>query len=176
VIVVATRALEVLAASGAAHRVHEYTHDPAAPYGLEAAQALGADPARVLKTLIVGHAAGLAVAVIPVSGELDLKAMADALGAKKVALADRLAAERATGYVVGGISPLGQKRRLATIVDESVSLWPTVFVSGGRRGLEIELAPADLVALSGGLLASVARARRGLGPHDTRPHRQEPTA
>ncbi len=89
VIVVATRALEVLAASGTAHQVHEYTHDPAAPYGLEAAQALGADPARVLKTLVVDHAGGLAVAVIPVSGELDLKAMADALGAKKVALTDR---------------------------------------------------------------------------------------
>jgi Cys-tRNA(Pro)/Cys-tRNA(Cys) deacylase len=154
--------------------VHEYTHDPAAPYGLEAAQALGAEPARVLKTLVVDHAGGLAVAVIPVNGELDLKAMAAALGAKKVAMADPAAAERATGYVVGGISPLGQKRRLATIVDESASLWPTVFVSGGRRGLEIELAPADLVSLTGGVLALVARARRGFRSHDTRQYGREP--
>jgi Cys-tRNA(Pro)/Cys-tRNA(Cys) deacylase len=174
VIVVATRALEVLAASGTAHQVHEYTHDPAAPYGLEAAQALGAEPARVLKTLVVDHAGGLAVAVIPASGELDLKAMAAVLGAKKVAMADPAAAERATGYVVGGISPLGQKRRLATIVDESASLWPTVFVSGGRRGLEIELAPEDLVSLTGGLLALVARARRGFRSHDTRQYGREP--
>ncbi len=173
-IVVATRALEVLAASGTAHQVHEYTHDPAAPYGLEAAQAVGAEPARVFKTLVVDRAGGLAVAVIPVSGELDLKAMAAALGAKKVAMADPAAAERATGYVVGGISPLGQKRRLATIVDESASLWPTVFVSGGRRGLEIELAPADLVSLTGGVLALVARARRGFRSHDARQYGREP--
>lgn len=157
----ATRALEVLVLSGTAYHVHEYAHDPAAPYGLEAAQALGTEPDRVFKTLITSVASGLAVAVIPVSGELDLKAMAQALRAKRVTMAEPALAERATGYVIGGISPLGQKRRLSTIIDESAVLWPTVFVSGGHRGLEIELAPADLVALTGARLATVARARSG---------------
>jgi Cys-tRNA(Pro)/Cys-tRNA(Cys) deacylase len=158
--VVATPAVEVLVRSGTAHRLHEYTHDPSAPYGREAAEALGTEQARVLKTLVVEAAGGLAVAVIPVSGELDLKALAVALGIKKVTMADPAEAERATGYVVGGISPLGQKRRLPIVVDESASRWPTVFVSGGRRGLEVELAPADLVASTGARLAAVARAGR----------------
>jgi len=153
----ASPAVDVLVRSGTAHRLHEYIHDVAAPYGQEAT---GTEPGRVFKTLVVAVADTLAVAVIPVTAELDLKAMAHALGVKKVAMAEPTVAERATGYVVGGISPLGQKRRLPTIVDRSASSWPTVFVSGGRRGLEIELGPADLVALTGASLALVARARK----------------
>ena len=154
----ATPAVDALIRRGTAHSLHEYTHDPAASYGQEAAAAVGANPARVFKTLVTAFAGGLANAVIPVSTELDLKAMAAALGVKKVTMAQAVMAERATGYVVGGISPLGQRRRLPTIVDESAPLWPTVFVSGGRRGLEIELTPADLVALTGASLVQVARA------------------
>ena len=151
----ATPAVEVLVRSGTAHSLHEYTHDPAAPFGREAAEALGANPDRVFKTLVTTFEGGLAVAVIPVSRELDLKSMAGALGLKKVAMAEPAVAERATGYVVGGISPLGQKRRLPTIVDESASHWPTVFVSGGRCGLEIEITPADLVDLTGASLLRI---------------------
>ena len=169
---VATRALEVLFASGTAHQVHEYTHDPAAPYGLEAAESLGIEPGRVLKTLVVSAGSELAVAVIPVSGELNLKAMAQALGEKKVSMAPPAVAERASGYVIGGISPLGQKRPLVTIIDQSAVSWPTVFVSGGHRGLEIELAPADLVALTSARVARLARARGGQNTvHGTRTSR-----
>ena len=156
----ATPAVDVLVRSGIAYRLHEYTHDPAASYGREAAEAVGTEPDRVFKTLVAAAPGRLAVAVIPVSTELDLKAMADALGVKKVTMAEPAEAERATGYVIGGISPLGQRRRLPTLVDESASQWPTVFVSGGRRGLELELAPTDLVTLTGALVASVARARK----------------
>ncbi|MGO9150245.1 MAG: Cys-tRNA(Pro) deacylase [Acidimicrobiales bacterium] len=162
---VATPAVEVLVSSGTAHRLHEYTHDPAASYGREAAQAIGTEPDRVFKTLVTAVAGRLAVAVIPVTAELDLKAMAYALGVKKVTMAEPAAAERATGYVVGGISPLGQKRRLSTVVDESAAGWPTVFVSGGRRGLELEIAPADLVALTGASFAPVARAHTRQSRH-----------
>ena len=161
----ATPAVDLLVRSGVAHRLHEYTHDPAAPYGREAAEAIATEPDRVFKTLVTAVAGGLAVAVIPVTAELDLKAMAHALGVKKVTMAEPAAAERATGYVVGGISPFGQKRRLSTIVDESASRWPTVFVSGGRRGLELELAPADLVALTGASLAPIARAFKRRSRH-----------
>lgn len=161
--VAATPAVDALVRAGVVHRVHEYAHDPTvASYGREAADALGTEPDRVFKTLVTATATGrLVVAVVPVSGELDLKAMAAALSEKKVAMADPAAAERSTGYVVGGISPLGQKRRLATVVDESASGWPTVFVSGGRRGLELELAPDALVAMTGATLARVARPRPG---------------
>ena len=156
----ATPALDVLVRSGITHRVHEYTHDAATTaYGMEAAAALGAPPERVFKTLVGAVDTRLVVAVVPVTAELDLKAMAHALGVKKVTMAAPAAAERATGYVVGGISPLGQKRRLTTVVDQSASDWPTVFVSGGRRGLELEVAPADLVALTGATLALLARPR-----------------
>ena len=155
----ATPAVDVLVGSSTAHRLHEYIHDPAASYGREAAESIGTEPDRVFKTLVTAFAGSLAVAVIPVTAELDLKAMACALGVKKVTMAQPAEAERATGYVVGGISPLGQKRRLSTIVDESAAAWPTVFVSGGQRGLELELAPADLVTLTGASLAPVARAR-----------------
>jgi Cys-tRNA(Pro)/Cys-tRNA(Cys) deacylase len=154
----ATPALDVLARSAKAYWLHEYPHDPGAPFGLEAAEALGTEPGRVFKTLVVSTGHGLAVAVIPVSAELDLKAMARALGEKRVAMAEPLAAERATGYVLGGISPLGQKRRLMTVVDESAAGWKTMFVSGGQRGLEIELSPSDLVSLTAASLAKIARA------------------
>ncbi len=163
----ATPALDALSRRAIAYRLHEYEHDPGAAYGLEAAQALGTDPARVFKTLVVAVGSGLAVAVLPVDTELDLKRMAHALGVKKVTMAEPAVAERATGYVVGGISPIGQKRRLSTVVDESASGWPTVFVSGGHRGLELELAPTDLVALTGAALAPVARERM----HRDRPAR-----
>ena len=152
----ATPATKAAEKAGIEHRVHRYEHDPRADgYGEEAAQALGVEPARVFKTLVVDADGKLAVAVVPVTGRLDLKAAAVALGAKRCELADPGAAQRATGYVLGGISPLGQKRRLPTVIDASTSDWPTVFVSGGRRGLEIELAPADLVRATGAELAHV---------------------
>ncbi|AMK11069.1 Cys-tRNA(Pro) deacylase [Pseudodesulfovibrio indicus] len=138
--------------------VHEYEHDPAAPsFGIEAAEKLGVPPERVFKTLVVDAGGTLAVAVVPVLLKLDLKAAAKALGAKKAAMAEAKAVERTTGYVLGGVSPLGQKKRLPTILDESARHCPTVFVSGGRRGLDIELAPADLAALTRAGFAPVAR-------------------
>ena len=157
-----TPAIRAAERARVAHRVLSYAHDPAAPaYGPEAAAALGLDPRQVFKTLVVAAEgaprAALAVAVVPVSSQLDLKGMADALGAKRVALADPAAAERTTGYVVGGISPLGQRKRLRTVVDASALEWPEVFVSAGRRGLEIALAPADLVRLAGATTAAIAK-------------------
>lgn len=143
------------------HAIHRYEHDPAAEaYGTEAAEKLGLPPARVFKTLIAQVSADggefLAVGVVPVSGMLDLKALAAALGGKRAAMADVGAAQRATGYLVGGISPLGQKRRLRTVLDVSAMAFETVFVSAGRRGLEIELAPADLRDLTNATVAPVA--------------------
>lgn len=137
----------------------EYVHDPAAEsFGLEAAHALGLDPALVFKTLVVQTEAGqLAVGLVPVSASLDLKAMAHALGAKKAALAEPAAAERVTGYVVGGISPLGQRRALRTVVDASAAALPRMCVSAGRRGLQIALAPAGLLRLCRGEYAAIAR-------------------
>lgn len=154
-----TPAVNVLKKAGIAHRVHTYTHDPGCKaYGLEAAQALGIDSARVFKTLVACDGGGaLIVAVVPVTGQLDLKALATATGAKRVAMAAPVDAERATGYVVGGISPLGQKRRLPLWLDRSALAHPTLFVSAGRRGLEIELAPGDLLALTRGKVADIAR-------------------
>jgi Cys-tRNA(Pro)/Cys-tRNA(Cys) deacylase len=138
---------------------HAYTHDAgAASYGLEAADALGLDPERVFKTLLTTVDAALVVGIVPVSGQLDLKAVAAAVGGKKAVMADPTAAERATGYVVGGISPIGQKRRLTTVLDESALGFDTVYVSGGRRGLDLGLSPADLVRVTG---AKVAPIRRG---------------
>lgn len=138
--------------------VHEYEHDAnARSFGLEAAEKLGLDPARVFKTLIVAlDGGGLAVGIVPSSAQLDMKQVARALGAKKAAMAPREAAERATGYVMGGISPLGQKKRLPTALDETALDYPTIYVSGGRRGLDLELAPADLVALTGAVSAALA--------------------
>jgi Cys-tRNA(Pro)/Cys-tRNA(Cys) deacylase len=139
--------------------LHEYEHDPgAASYGLEAAEKLGVEPGRVFKTLLAKlDGRQLVVAIVPVERSLDLKALATALGGKRAAMADVGEAERATGYVAGGISPLGQRKRLPTVLDESALQHDRIHVSGGRRGLEIELAPADLVRLCGGKTAPVAR-------------------
>lgn len=156
-----TPAIKAAEAAGVAFRVHEYRHDPGnRNYGREAAEALGLDPRQVFKTLLValnGDARRLAVALVPVDGQLDLKAMAAASAAKKAEMADPAVAERITGYLVGGISPLGQKRRLPTVLDASALGFATIFVSAGRRGLEIELAPAELLRLSGGSTASIGR-------------------
>ena len=134
------------------YQIHAYEHDPAAPsYGLEAAEKLGLDPARVFKTLVVElDGKELAVAVIPVNAKLDLKQLAKALGAKKAAMADQRKVERTTGYVLGGVSPLGQKKALKSLLDESARQFPTIFVSAGRRGLDIELKADDLVRLTRG--------------------------
>lgn len=139
-------------------RIHEYAHDPRTEsYGLEAAEALGVEPERVFKTLLAAVDARLVVAVVPVTAQLDLKALAAAAGGRKAELARPADAERATGYVVGGISPLGQRKRLPTFLDASAEGHETIHVSAGRRGLEIELAPVDLVALTGGVVAGIAR-------------------
>jgi Cys-tRNA(Pro)/Cys-tRNA(Cys) deacylase len=138
-------------------KVHEFARvDDGRGYGVAAAGALGVHPSRVFKTLVVSADGALGVAIVPVDRECDLKAVAAALGAKRAAMAERRQAERATGYVVGGISPLGQRKRLATVIDATVTDFPTVFVSGGRRGLELELAPDDLTRLTGAVLAPIA--------------------
>jgi Cys-tRNA(Pro)/Cys-tRNA(Cys) deacylase len=153
-----TPAVTVAARAGIDYEVHRYDHDPDAPsYGQEAAEALGLADERVFKTLVVNVDDRFVVAVVPVSGELDLKKLAAAVGGRKAAMAHPSEAERATGYVVGGISPLGLKRRLPVVVDRAATAWGTIFVSAGRRGLEIELAAADLVRLAGAQVASVAR-------------------
>jgi Cys-tRNA(Pro)/Cys-tRNA(Cys) deacylase len=145
-----------------AHTLHPYQVSVATPdYGRAVADALGVPPERVFKTLVADLDGALVVAVVPVTGELDLKALAAALGGKRAAVADRAAAERATGYVRGGISPLGQRRRLPTVVDESATGHDTVYVSAGRRGLQVELAPADLIRLVEARVAAIARADRG---------------
>ncbi|MEV6887875.1 Cys-tRNA(Pro) deacylase [Kribbella sp. NPDC051137] len=137
---------------------HAYEHDPAAKsYGLEAAEALGLDPEQVFKTLLVEVDGKLTVGVVPVGKQLDLKAIAAAAGGKKAVMADPAAAERSTGYVVGGISPIGQKRALPTVVDSTAADHPTVYVSGGRRGLDIGLSPADLIAVTRARTAAIAR-------------------
>lgn len=154
----ATRAAAALTRAGVAFTVHAYDHDPAAEsYGLEAAEALGVDPGRVYKTLMVSVDGRLVVGVVPVTGQLDLKAVAAAVGGKRAAMAAPADAERATGYVVGGISPLGQRRSHPTVVDVRATRHATVFVSGGRRGLDVELDPADLVRLTSAALASISR-------------------
>jgi Cys-tRNA(Pro)/Cys-tRNA(Cys) deacylase len=151
-----TPATALLAKKGVAHRVHSYTHGNGQAYGPEAAELLGLDPERVLKTLVTEVDGALTVGVVPVSTTLDLKALAGAVDGKRARMADVAAAERATGYVAGGISPLGQRKRLAIVVDASAEKWETVFCSGGRRGLEIELAPADLVRLCGATVSAIA--------------------
>lgn len=154
----ATPATVAAAKAGVEFTTHAYAHDPAAPsYGAEAAEALGLDPEQVFKTLVAEVDGVLTVAVVPVSASLDLKALASASGGKRATMADPAAAERTTGYVRGGISPLGQRRQLPTVVDESAAGLATLCVSAGRRGLEIELAPADLVALTGASTAPIAR-------------------
>ncbi len=153
-----TPATVALTRAGIPHTVHPYRHDRDAvreglAYGEEAAAALGVQPARVLKTLVAAVDGELVVAVLPVSARLDLKALAAASGGKRAEMADPAAAQRATGYVVGGISPVGQRKRLPTVVDASALEFETVYVSGGRRGLDIELAPQDLVAATGATVA-----------------------
>lgn len=136
--------------------LHEYPHDPKAPsYGLEASDALGVPPEQVFKTLVAAVDGKLTVGVVPVNRQLDLKALAAAAGGKKAVMADISAAERATGYVAGGISPVGQKRRLPVFVDESVTSFGEIFCSAGRRGLEISLAPADLIRCAGAAIAGL---------------------
>lgn len=153
-----TPATVVLAAAGVSFGEHPYEHDPAAPaYGPEAAAALGVPAGEVFKTLVVTGPAGLAVGVVPVDRQLDLKAMAAALGVKGVAMADPTVAERSSGYVVGGISPLGQRRALPTVLDASMREHEVVYVSGGRRGFDVSLAPADLARLTAGVFAPIAR-------------------
>jgi Cys-tRNA(Pro)/Cys-tRNA(Cys) deacylase len=154
----ATAAIRALEQAGVPHVLHPYDHDPgAASYGMEAAQALGVAESRVFKTLIANVDGGLVVAVIPVSHRLDLKVLARVLGARKALMADPAAAQRATGYVVGGISPLGQKRPHQTVVDESALDHDTILVSAGRRGLDVELAPTDLVTLAAATTAAIAQ-------------------
>jgi Cys-tRNA(Pro)/Cys-tRNA(Cys) deacylase len=138
--------------------LHEYPHDPrASSYGMEASEALGIAPERMFKTLVAAvDGSALAVGVVPVHRQLDLKRLAAAVGGKKAAMAQVAAAERATGYVAGGISPVGQKKRLPVVVDASALELPTMFCSGGRRGLEIELAPADLIRAAGATVAEIA--------------------
>jgi Cys-tRNA(Pro)/Cys-tRNA(Cys) deacylase len=153
-----TPATLALDRAGVDYRLHPYDHDPrAASYGLEAAAALGADPARVFKTLLASLDGSLVVGIVPVSGQLDLKALARALGGSKAVMAEVSAAERVTGYVAGGISPLGQKRPLRTVLDASALDHDTIFVSAGRRGLDLEIAPADLVAITGAITGQVGR-------------------
>ncbi|MFJ7003447.1 Cys-tRNA(Pro) deacylase [Streptomyces albidoflavus] len=153
-----TPATVALTAAGAAFTTHAYEHDPAHhSYGEEAAEAMGVSPDRVFKTLVAEVDGRLTVAVVPVSGSLDLKALATAAGGKKAAMADPAAAERTTGYVRGGISPLGQRKALPTVLDASATGHATICVSAGRRGLEVELAPAVLAELTGAVTAPIAR-------------------
>ncbi|BDT88723.1 Cys-tRNA(Pro) deacylase [Nocardia cyriacigeorgica] len=157
-----TPAIRTLVQAGVEHRVHPYNHDPRTDsYGTEAVDALATelalDPGQIFKTLVLELSTGsLAVAVLPVPRTLSLKAAAAALGAPKATMADRVKAERSTGYVLGGISPLGQRKRLPTVVDASATRWDRVLCSAGRRGLEIELAPAELIRLTNAVTAPVA--------------------
>lgn len=158
----ATPAVVALQAAGIAFTEHHYDRDDSdattSSYGLEAAQALGLSPDEVFKTLLaaVGRAGDLVVAVVPVQGSLDLKALAAATGNKAAVMADAAVAERSTGYVRGGISPLGQRRRLPTVIDETALLLPTMYVSGGRRGFDVGLDPVDLIRLTDAITAPIA--------------------
>lgn len=154
-----TPATAALAAAGVPFVLHPYSHDPsAASYGLEAAEVLGVDPAKVFKTLMVDVDGRMAVGIVPVSGSLDLKAIAAALGGKKAAMAGPAAAQRRTGYVLGGISPLGQRQPSPAVLDETALGFDTVLVSGGRRGLDIEMGPDDLIRLTGAITARIGTA------------------
>jgi Cys-tRNA(Pro)/Cys-tRNA(Cys) deacylase len=154
----ATPATRVAQRAGIDHRVHAYRHDAGVEFGIEAVQRLGLDPARVYKTLVAKTSDDdYVVAVVPVAAQLDLKALAATVSAKHAEMARPVDAQRLTGYPIGGISPLGQKRRLPTVIDATASSFATIFVSAGKRGLELELAAADLVQLTNGTLAEVAR-------------------
>lgn len=153
---VGTPATVVLTAAGVAFTPHAYAHDPASTsYGMEAAEVLGVAPEQVFKTLMAEVDGTLTAAVVPVNGTLDLKALAHACGRKKAAMADPALAQRRTGYVLGGISPLGQRLPSPTVVDESALLYETVYVSGGRRGFDVELSAADLIRLTGATTAPI---------------------
>ncbi|MGA5112325.1 Cys-tRNA(Pro) deacylase [Streptomyces pseudogriseolus] len=153
-----TPATVALTAAGVPFTVHSYEHDPSHPsYGEEAAEAMGVSPDRVFKTLVADVDGALTVAVVPVAGQLDLKALAAAAGGKRAAMADPALAERTTGYVRGGISPLGQRKRLPTVLDASATRHDTICVSAGRRGLEVELTPTDLATLTAATLAPIGR-------------------
>ncbi|WP_328507441.1 Cys-tRNA(Pro) deacylase [Streptomyces sp. NBC_00391] len=154
-----TPATVALSAAGVEFTVHAYEHDPAHPsYGEEAAEAMGVSPGRVFKTLVADVDGALVVAVVPVAGSLDLKSLATAVGGKRAAMADPTLAERTTGYVRGGISPLGQRKKLRTVLDVSADAHDTICVSAGRRGLEVELSPQDLLKLTEAVAAPIARA------------------
>jgi Cys-tRNA(Pro)/Cys-tRNA(Cys) deacylase len=160
-----TRATDLVRRAGIEHRVHAYEptarhgrdRDARPSYGLEAAASLGIDPGRIFKTLVASVDGRLVLAVVPVDRELDLKALADVTGGRRAEMAAPAAAERATGYVVGGISPIGTRRALPVVLDATASAQPTLLVSAGRRGLQLELAPSDLVALTGAIVAAIAR-------------------
>jgi Cys-tRNA(Pro)/Cys-tRNA(Cys) deacylase len=153
-----TPATVALSTAGVEFTVHAYEHDPAHPsYGEEAAEAMGVSPERVFKTLVADVDGTLVVAVVPVAGSLDLKSLATAVGGKRAAMADPTLAERTTGYVRGGISPLGQRKKLRTVVDASADGHDTICVSAGRRGLEVELSPQDLLKLTEAVAAPIAR-------------------
>lgn len=163
-----TRAIEVLRVAGVPFALHEYEagrhpsaagrdHGKRPGYGLRAAAALAVDPDRIFKTLIATVDGRLVAALVPVSAELDLKRLGDALGGRRAALAETTLAERSTGYVVGGISPLGQRRALPTVIDESATVHAAILVSAGRRGLQVEMAPGDLIRLTGAQVAGIAR-------------------
>jgi Cys-tRNA(Pro)/Cys-tRNA(Cys) deacylase len=155
-----TPAIDLATKRNVAFTLHQYQHDPnGESYGNEAAITLGIDPQRVFKTLVVELNTGeLAVGIVPVSGSLSLKAMAACASAKKAVMADRLKVQRTTGYVLGGVSPIGQRRRLTTLIDKCANNFDTIFVSAGKRGLEIELSASDLAALIGASFASIAAA------------------
>lgn len=153
-----TPATAALAKAGIDFTAHEYEHDPrASSFGLEAAELLGLEPHTVFKTLVADVDDRTVVAIVPVTGSLDLKALAHAAGGRRAVLADPAKAQRLTGYVVGGISPVGQRRTLPTYLDESAAGQATIYVSGGRRGLDIGVAPADLVRITGAVIAPLAR-------------------
>jgi Cys-tRNA(Pro)/Cys-tRNA(Cys) deacylase len=159
----ATRATQRLSQLGIPFRLHSYSHDRpahdrrASSYGAEAAAALGVPAQRVFKTLIASVDGELTAAVVPVTGQLNLKALAESVGGKKAEMAQTAAAERATGYVVGGISPVAQRKSLPIVLDVSALAHQTVFCSAGQRGLEIELAPDDLILVTGAMVASIAK-------------------
>jgi Cys-tRNA(Pro)/Cys-tRNA(Cys) deacylase len=153
-----TPATTQLEKSGVPYCLHPYEHNPALrSYGLEAAEALGVPAERVFKTLLADVDGDLVVAIVPVSGSLELKALAAAHGGKRASMAASAVAERATGYVIGGISPLGQRRRLPTVIDISALEYETIYVSAGRRGLDVEIAPADLIRLTTAKSARIGR-------------------
>jgi Cys-tRNA(Pro)/Cys-tRNA(Cys) deacylase len=152
-----TPATNLLTSKGVDFKAHEYSHDPnSTSFGLEAAEKLGVDPNRVFKTLIANVDESFAVAIVPVNQQVSLKSLARTLGAKRAVMADPAQAARLTGYVVGGISPLGQKRLLSTVIDQSAKEFETILVSGGRRGFDIELSPQDLAELLSAVFAEIA--------------------